>query len=194
MFQEDNLQIIEGIGPKIEKVLHGEGINSWSKLSQETLESLRAKLDAAGPNFRINDPSSWPRQAELAAAGNWDELIQYQKFLDAGRENTGDFENDSKLEKMAMKMIGIKSGPDDLKMVEGIGPKIEQLLKDAGINNWSELASTPVEKIQEVLHDAGPRYQLANPSTWPKQAQLAAEGKWAELKEYQDYLQGGREV
>jgi predicted flap endonuclease-1-like 5' DNA nuclease len=194
MFKEDNLQIIEGIGPKIEKVLHGAGIQSWSALSKQSLESLREKLDAAGPNFRINDPSSWPRQAELAAAGNWEELIQYQKFLDTGRENTGDFENDSKLEKLALKMMGIKSDPNDLKIIEGIGPKIEQLLKDAGINTWQHLAGASVEKIQEVLDNAGSRYKLANPSTWPKQAELAAGGKWDELKEYQDYLQGGKEV
>ncbi|MEZ4980148.1 MAG: hypothetical protein R2769_00885 [Saprospiraceae bacterium] len=193
MFNEDNLQIIEGIGPKIEKVLHAAGINSWMALSKETAESLRAKLDDAGPNFRINDPTTWPRQAELAAAGNWDELIQYQKFLDTGRENTGDFENDSKLEKLAMKMMGIKSGLNDLKVVEGIGPKIEQLLKDAGISTWVDLSNTTVEKIKEVLAGGGDRYRLADPTTWPKQAKLAAEGKWDELKEYQDFLQGGRE-
>lgn len=84
--------------------------------------------------------------------------------------------------------------PNDLKIVEGIGPKIEQLLKDAGINSWTDLSNAPIEKIQEVLSNAGSRYKLANPSTWPKQAGMAAAGKWDELKEYQDYLKGGKEV
>ena len=65
-------------------------------------------------------------------------------------------------------------------------------MKDAGINTWSELAATDVAKIQEVLDAAGDRFKLANPTTWPKQADLAANGKWSELTEYQDFLDGGK--
>ena len=50
-----------------------------------------------------------------------------------------------------------------------------------------------VEKIQEILDEAGPRYKTHNPGTWPKQAEMAAEGKWDELKEWQDSLNGGVE-
>lgn len=81
---------------------------------------------------------------------------------------------------------------DDLKAVEGIGPKIEQLLHNAGIKTWRALSTTAVSKIQEILDEAGSRYKLADPGTWPKQAEMAADGKWDELKEYQDYLQGGK--
>ena len=83
---------------------------------------------------------------------------------------------------------------DDLKIVEGIGPKIETLLKEGGINTWAELAAAPVERIKEILDAAGPRYQIHDPSSWPAQAKFAAEGKWDELKEYQDMLIGGRDV
>ncbi|HMR42402.1 MAG TPA: helix-hairpin-helix domain-containing protein [Saprospiraceae bacterium] len=193
LFADSNLQIIEGIGPKIEQVLHDAGISSWAVLAGKSAEELREILDKAGPNYRINDPSTWPKQAELANQGNWDELIQYQKFLDTGRENVGDFENDSKYEKMLMKMMGVKSGPSDLKVIEGIGPKIEQLLKDNGIKSWSDLANVSEESISAILEKGGERYRLADPSTWPKQAGLAAEGKWDELREYQDFLQGGKE-
>ncbi|MCB0589584.1 MAG: hypothetical protein KDD06_30145 [Phaeodactylibacter sp.] len=82
---------------------------------------------------------------------------------------------------------------DDLKIVEGIGPKIEQLLRDAGINTWRDLAAASVERLKEILAEAGERYRLAVPDTWPKQALLAADGKWDELKELQDRLDGGRE-
>ncbi len=88
---------------------------------------------------------------------------------------------------------GKKIKVDDLKAIEGIGPKIAQLLNDAGINTWRELADTEIEKINEILAEAGSRYQMHDPSTWPNQAELAAEGKWAELDEYQDRLKGGRE-
>jgi large subunit ribosomal protein L27 len=81
---------------------------------------------------------------------------------------------------------------DDLKVIEGIGPKIETLLKEGGINTWAELAEAPVERLKEILGAAGPRYQIHDPSTWPAQAKMAAEGKWEELKAYQDELTGGR--
>ncbi len=84
--------------------------------------------------------------------------------------------------------------PDDLKIVEGIGPKIETLLKEGGINNWDELAAAPVDRIKEILDAAGPRYQIHDPSSWPAQAKFAAEGKFDELKEYQEMLIGGRDV
>ncbi|MBP6826927.1 MAG: 50S ribosomal protein L27 [Saprospiraceae bacterium] len=89
-----------------------------------------------------------------------------------------------------------EKGPkaDDLKIVEGIGPKIETLLKEGGINNWDELAAAPVDRIKEILDAAGPRYQIHDPSSWPAQAKFAAEGKWEELKEYQEMLIGGRDV
>jgi len=83
---------------------------------------------------------------------------------------------------------------DDLKIIEGVGPKIETLLKDGGINTWAELAAAPVERIKEILDAAGPRYQIHDPSSWPAQAKFAAEGKWEELKEYQEMLIGGRDV
>jgi len=88
---------------------------------------------------------------------------------------------------------GKKVKQDDLKLVEGIGPKIEGLLQEAGINSWKELAEAPNEKVQEVLDNAGPRYRMHDPATWSKQAQLAMEGKWAELEQYQEELKGGKE-
>ncbi len=84
--------------------------------------------------------------------------------------------------------------PDDLKIVEGIGPKIETLLKEGGINTWEDLANAPVDRIKEILDAAGPRYQIHDPSSWPAQAKFAAAGQWDELKEYQEMLIGGRDV
>jgi len=83
---------------------------------------------------------------------------------------------------------------DDLKIIEGIGPKIEQLLKDGGVSTWAELAEAPVNRLKEILDEAGPRYQIHDPGTWPAQAKFAVQGEWEELKEYQDMLTGGRDV
>ncbi len=82
---------------------------------------------------------------------------------------------------------------DDLKKIEGIGPKIEGLLNEAGIHTFAQLSSSKVQDLEKVLNDAGPRYKMHDPKTWPKQGELAAAGKWDELQEYQDFLQGGKD-
>lgn len=82
---------------------------------------------------------------------------------------------------------------DDLKIVEGIGPKIEELCHNAGIYTFAELADTSVEKLRSILEQAGSRFQMHDPTTWPSQAELARDGKWDELKQWQDELNKGRQ-
>lgn len=189
IFDQDNLQIVEGIGPKVEKLLKKNGISTLALLAATTPDTLKQIL--ADNKLQMMNPDSWPKQAKLASEDKWGELIELQKFLDTGRENTGDFETPSKVEKMAIKILGFSQNPEDLKIVEGIGPKIEGILKAEGVNTWSDLAGTSVGRLKEILAAAGDRYKLAKPNTWPKQAGLAAAGKWGELQEYQDYLDKG---
>lgn len=86
---------------------------------------------------------------------------------------------------------GVKSKKDDLKVVEGIGPKIEELFNKAGILSFEQLANTPATKLKEILEAAGSRFQMHDPTTWPAQSKLADEGKWEELKKWQDELNKG---
>ncbi len=81
---------------------------------------------------------------------------------------------------------------DDLRKVEGIGPKIAELFNNAGIMTFADLGATSVEKLNEILAEAGSSYKSKDPGTWPAQAALAAEGKWDELKKWQDELDGGK--
>lgn len=83
---------------------------------------------------------------------------------------------------------------DDLKKVEGIGPKIEEILNAAGIATFAQLAEAGADKVRDILAEAGDRYKAHDPTTWSNQAGLAAKGNWDELKELQDKLDGGREV
>ncbi len=82
--------------------------------------------------------------------------------------------------------------PDDLTKIEGIGPKISELLQAAGIATFARLAQTESSQLQQILEEAGSRYRLADPETWPQQAGLAAAGKWEELEALQEDLKGGR--
>ena len=81
--------------------------------------------------------------------------------------------------------------PDDLRRIEGIGPKIAGLLQAAGIATFAQLAQIDVGRLQEILTEAGIS-RIADPSTWPEQAKLAAAGDWEGLEALQDQLKGGR--
>lgn len=80
---------------------------------------------------------------------------------------------------------------DDLTVIEGIGPKINDLFKDNGIKTFADLAKQTVPQMRAVLDKGGARYRIANPATWAQQADLAAKNQWADLKKLQDELSGG---
>ena len=82
------------------------------------------------------------------------------------------------------------SKKDDLKKIEGIGPKIAEVLAENGIVTFADLASADAKAIADFIKDVRGNHV---PDTWPAQAKLAAEGKWDELREWQDKLDGGVE-
>ncbi|MAW96778.1 MULTISPECIES: 50S ribosomal protein L21 [unclassified Leeuwenhoekiella] len=93
----------------------------------------------------------------------------------------------------AEKKAKASSKGDDLKKIEGAGPKAAEALVAAGIDTFDKVAASTPEKLSEVLTEASSRLSHIVTETWPKQAALAAEGKWDELKELQDKLDGGIE-
>lgn len=84
--------------------------------------------------------------------------------------------------------------PDNLKRIEGIGPKIAEVLKAAGVASFAKLASMKADEIKDVLIAAGDRFSFQDPTTWPAQADLAAKGEWDKLKKWQEELKGGKVV
>lgn len=94
---------------------------------------------------------------------------------------------------LASSVLGRDVEENDLKVIEGVGPKIEKLFKTSGILTWKSFAEMSVDRCNEILSKAGEQFARHNPSTWPRQARLAYEGKWRDLKVWQDSLQGGLE-
>ncbi len=90
-------------------------------------------------------------------------------------------------------VFGKKIKENDLKIIEGIGPKIEELFKTSGILTWKSLSETSVDRCNEILNKAGDRFRIHDPGTWPRQSKLAYEGKWEALKKWQDSLDKGKE-
>lgn len=180
---DDNFQIIEGIGPKMDSLLKENGIHTFKELSSKSELELKTILNKYGDKYRIIDPSDWVSQATFASRRDFDGLMIHQKA--DGSE--------SKAEKVFIKKGIIKAFKlNDLKAIEGIGPKIESLLNAAGINTWKALSDTSTDKLRSILEAAGARYKLADPSTWPKQAEYAALGDWDGLEQYQNFLDGGK--
>ncbi len=190
--KDDNFQIIEGVGPKMESILKESGLSNMSQLAKKSTADIQAILDKYGDKYKIIDCGTWVQQSKLAASGKYEELIDLQKKLDAGKDNAIGL-TDSKLEKYLIKTGALKTfKQDDLKEIEGIGPATEKLLHENGIKTWRELANTDAGSIKAILTAAGSRFALGDPTTWPKQAEMAADGKFDELIEYQDFLDGGR--
>ncbi|MFK7831835.1 MAG: hypothetical protein AB8B52_01040 [Winogradskyella sp.] len=92
----------------------------------------------------------------------------------------------------AKAVFGKKIKQDDLTVVEGIGPKIQELFHNHDVKTWKALSECSVDKCQSVLDSGGERFKVHTPRTWPDQAKMAYEGKWAELLKWQDELDGGK--
>jgi predicted flap endonuclease-1-like 5' DNA nuclease len=115
--------------------------------------------------------------AQLAAALKLKFKMGLKAFPDAGEQS--------------IRVKGSLIAKDNLKRIEGIGPKISQLLYDSGIMSFTQLAATDADDLRKILDKAGLPY--TDPSTWPEQAKLAAEGRWKALTTLQKELKGGRE-
>ena len=167
---KDDLTRIKGIGSFIEKKLNGLGIYTYeqiSKFDKDLIDKVTAAVEFFPGRIERDD---WVGQAA--------------RLMDIKKETP------EALEASAVFVKNI----EDLKTVEGIGPKIEQLLKDNGVTNLKVLSETPDKRLREILFAAGKRYRIHDPTTWAVQAELAVKGEWDTLKDLQDKLKGGRDV
>jgi predicted flap endonuclease-1-like 5' DNA nuclease len=90
-------------------------------------------------------------------------------------------------------LLGRRLQLDDLKVVEGIGPAIEELLHNDGIRTWRGLEAADPSALKGILDAAGARFRVHDPATWPRQAGLLADARWQDFKDLTDELTAGRE-
>lgn len=81
---------------------------------------------------------------------------------------------------------------NDLKIIEGIGPKVEAVLKAGGIEDLYQLAQVSPEEIKEILAKAEGNFNMMVPTSWPQQAALVVQGNLSGLKKLQDELLAGK--
>ena len=158
----DDLKKIQNIGPFLEEKLNEQGIFTFRQIAAwdaAEIEDITTKIGYLPGRIATDD---WVGQAQNLAS----------VLMSATP--------DEKPPK------GFR--PDNLKVVDGIGPKIESILKENEINTLADLADQSVDDLKGMLEQAGNRYKIHDPSSWPQQAALARDGQWSDLKAIQDAL------
>ncbi|MEP0263249.1 hypothetical protein [Dokdonia sp.] len=153
---------------------HENDLDLWKRKNA----SLQADLDACRSRLQTtpSDPVAASSSASIASSFA-------TKTIDTTPSTVTVAAFDAAAAKAA---FGKSIKENDLTIVEGIGPKIKELFHNFDIKTWASLADTSIEKCQEVLHSGGKRFEIHRPNSWPMQAGLASEGKWTELKKWQD--------
>ncbi len=167
--EPDDLTLIRGIGPFIERKLNELGIFTFEQiaaLDEALIDQLTTAIEFFPGRIKRDD---WVGQAQRLST------IKAEK-PQALKQN-----------------VAFPNNPEDLTIIEGIGPKIAELLRQRQIRTWHDLAQASVAQLRTILDEAGGIFRQHDPTTWPEQAQMAVQGQWSKLKAYQDYLIGGKE-
>lgn len=152
----------------------------------ETERSLAARMArvSSGESDVTNKMANVEQRATVLEA--WEKRLDERDRMVSSKEA-----NTASMAALVQSQYLTKTGDDDLEVVEGIGPKIAELLHAAGIHTFAQLAGAPVQQLRQVLETAGPRFALAKPETWPEQANLLARGDFVAFEKLKDELVGG---
>ena len=167
---QDDLTAIEGIGPFLQQKLYEAGISTYAQISawdDAEVEEITKKIQFFPGRIRKDD---WVGQAKRLLAS--DTPASRSLFLTDTDEAVG----------------------DDLKIIEGIGPAIEAILKKAGLDTFEALAQADPDEIETILLVSDPHLALFDADTWPAQASMARHGEWETLQAFQENLRAGRPV
>jgi len=159
--------------PEIKEISEKKKYKNYENDSEITKDSIDIILDEREKNYKhkIN-------LKEETLKKDFEEIIEVKK------------EKEEVIDKTFLNVANNikKKNKQDLKIIEGIWPKIEKLLNKWGIYSFKDLELSEVSTIQDILENAWSRYTLHNPTTWPKQAKIANYWDFNKLKIYQDKL------
>ncbi len=188
--EPDNFQKLYGIGPASEKLLYANGIYTYEQLGNTPVADLQAMLDAKGGRMKLVDPATWPEQARFATAGDWDALDKMQGASGGVTGAVGAVAGGAATvgTTAAATAKSAATGRDDLKKIWGIGPAVERVLNSANIATFDQLANSSVDQLRDILSNAGERFNMIQPDSWPEQARLADARDWETLEKLQATL------
>jgi predicted flap endonuclease-1-like 5' DNA nuclease len=162
---EDDLTLIEGIGPKSAEALKAAGIKTFAQVAKMSPADLEKAVKDRKVRL-VGTAEHWPRQAEIAATGDLTALEEFQNRLKG------------------------ETVEDDLTLIEGIGPKSAEALKAAGIKTFAQMAKMSPADLEKAVKDQKVRL-VGSTETWPSQAALAAKGDLTALEALQARIKGG---
>lgn len=91
----------------------------------------------------------------------------------------------------AARVLGVPVRMNDFTVIEGIGPAIAHLCITRGITTWWSMANSDRSLLRSMLAEAGPKYQVHDPTSWPQQARLLANGEWERFRRLAEALRDG---
>ncbi len=168
------------LGYLLGKLLNG-GSGDSDSASINMWRDKNAQLEADLAACRSKVSSAAPVVASSFAGGAATAAVAAVVSETSTKETKITFDADA-----AKAAFGKKIKQDDLKIVEGIGPKIAELFNAAGIITWEMLGEATPGNLKSILDAQGERFKVHNPATWPMQSKMAFEGKWIALKKWQD--------
>jgi predicted flap endonuclease-1-like 5' DNA nuclease len=154
----DDLTILAGVDAATADILRAAGITTFAQLAELTPDELTHILGDAGETVAGGHIAALLQQAQLAADKNWPGLMDFATSLAAE--------------------------PDDLVILDGVGPKIDATLKAAGIRTFAQMAAMTPEELRAVISGAGVSAVGSSIETWPQQARLAAAGDYPGLMRF----------
>jgi predicted flap endonuclease-1-like 5' DNA nuclease len=184
--------LLDAAGPHFKMANPGTWPEQAELAMRNRWAALRSLQDVLVAGVRV-DAQAQKDASHQAARGTADHVRDLERQLAERDTALAALRNGPAINLAAAHEAGFTSvrGEADLEIVEGIGPKIAELLKQNGIRKFSELAAADAPRLQAILHAAGPHFQMANPETWPEQAELAMRNRWRALKSLQDVLTAG---
>ncbi len=204
--EEDQEQQIINLREKHNNALNQQEIRIRSEYKNELEQAQRNKQNASQQQIEEHDArlkrdfddaleqNSVQHRNEVAALkADYEQRIDELTLLAHSQSVAANNSSETTPSFAAISHVEVDSITiDDLTVIEGIGPKANSLLHNADINSYNDLAHANVGTLKHILKDAGSRFRLLVPDTWPQQASLAAEGNWDALGKLQDSLDGGR--
>ncbi len=204
----DDLEVIEGIGPAMAKALNADGIRTFDALAGADQVRLRGAVEKAGLKFAPSIPT-WAKQASYLVAGDQDGFKAYTDYLIAGVDPAGltsEAGNDGhygsgEVQRFAGGAVDYGSDDafegddvtgDDLLRIEGIGPKINEILMAGGVRTFRRLAAMPEERVRTIVNEGGVSF-VPSANTWAAQAALLRDGDEAGFQALVDRLVAGRD-
>lgn len=172
--------------PPLVGIICGIIVYYWRKSNVETVDTSAELKSLREKNSRLQSDLDTCNQ-KLVAKASGDQNRSSSLGTTTGKiGRTGAEATTTDFDAAAAKTaFGKTIKQDDLKVVEGIGPKIADMFNKAGIKTWNRLSETSVASCQEILTGGGERYKIHDPASWPMQAKMCYEGKWKELFRWQ---------